>query len=352
MALLDRSLRQCRIWARLQILTAMRNWVVPKNVPRNHHYVPQLLLRNFTDADGKIWIYDTERGACRRGNPTSAGFERDLYALKSKSEQPNYGALEKFLAVNIDGPGADAIGRLLKHEQLSAAKWMDFLGFVAAQMQRTPAFFDRLSATTGPAMQESFERMSKFHTPFRETVRKRLSESGATEQQIVEQFRLMDSGGYKVRPNRAFVMTRALKMIELIHAELQEMQWTILTLLDGEPDLIMSDHPVTLYDAGPDDEPPGPLGLRNPNIELVMPLSRRAVAIARHTGPSSFGQLCAGCAAAINKRTLTYARRFIFAPYQSESLLAEAVKLRGTGPKVRVRRVPLGKGLMIVHEYR
>jgi hypothetical protein len=125
-----------------------------------------------------------------------------------------------------------------------------------------------------------------------------------------------------------------------------------MSVPSGEPDLILSDQPVMLYDAGPDNEPPKPLGIRNPNIELVMPLGRRMVAMAHWTGPESFEELMHGSVAVINERTLRYARRFVFAPYRSDALLSDAVRLRGTGPKIHVRRVHIGKGLAIIPEYR
>ena len=46
----------------------------------------------------------------------------------------------------IVGTGAEAIAGLLVQKQLSGKQWANFIGFVAAQMQRTPACFDRIEA--------------------------------------------------------------------------------------------------------------------------------------------------------------------------------------------------------------
>ena len=43
------------------------------------------------------------------------------------------------------------------------------------------------------------------------------------------------------------------------------------------------------------------------------------------------------------ERAVAYARRFVFAGYQSDALLAEVVRRRGTGPKLRLRRVQKGE---------
>jgi hypothetical protein len=145
---------------------------MPNNVPRNHHYVCEFLLKNFADENGTLWIYDSELEKYRDGNTRSAGFERDLYALTLAGRGRDFANLEKGLERQIDTPGAVAIRKLLNHQMCSRDEWANFLGFVAAQMVRTPADFDRLKAMQAPIMQEMLERMAKFEPEFREGVRK------------------------------------------------------------------------------------------------------------------------------------------------------------------------------------
>jgi hypothetical protein len=313
-----------------------------KNVTQDNHYVPQHLLKNFSDNDGTLWIYDTELNKYRYGNTKSAGFECKLYSPE----------IEKIFTDVIDTPGAEAIAGLLEQKQLNAKQWANFIGFVAAQMQRTPACFDRIEAVSTPTLQETADRIAKFDPEFRKNMRNSLEETGSTSDEINECFRLIDAGQFKVTPSKEFILKQALDTIDLLQAELRKMRWGILCVPNGEPDLIIGDHAVMLSDEGPDDQPPAPLGIRNPNIELVMPLSRRMVAIARWTGPDSFGEIGSGSANVINERTLRYARRFVFAAIKSDTLLADAVRLRGTGPKIHVRRLRIGEGLAIIPEYR
>jgi len=260
--------------------------------------------------------------------------------------------IEKAFANHVEGPGAVAIEELLQHKTLDRDTWLNFILFMAVQTSRTPAYFERVAATVEPGLQESFERVAKYHSEFRERVRRRLEKEGASADVVDQLFRDMESGKMSVRPTKDYVLTLALSMIETLREDLLDMQWTFFEVPDGDPDLILGDHAVMLADAGPENEPPGPLGLRNPNIELVMPLSRRMVAIARWTGPASYGQLEKGVASIINERTLRYARRFVFASSESKTLLEAAIKLKGTGPQVRVHRIKVGKGLLIIPEYR
>lgn len=325
---------------------------VPKNVPRNHHYVCEFLLKNFADENGTLWIYDSELKNYRDGNTRSAGFERDLYAMTLRDRGRDFASLEMGLERQIDTPGAVAIRKLLNHEMCDGMEWASFLGFVAAQMVRTPAYFDRLKAMQAPIMQEMLERMAKFEPEFREGVRKDMTELGATDDEVGRELGAVAEGKYRVRPAKDWIVAHAIRMIPTIHSELQDMHWTFLAVPDGEPELLISDYPVMLSEPGREDEYPRPLGLRNPNIELAMSLSRRMVAVAHRDGPDSFGELVKGSVDVVNARVLSYARRFVFASYRSDTLLAEIIRRRGTGPRLRLRRIQMGEQLAIVSEYR
>jgi len=52
-----------------------------KNLPRRHHFVPQMILRNFTADDGRLCYHqrDWEEGKIVRVKPNDVFFERDLY---------------------------------------------------------------------------------------------------------------------------------------------------------------------------------------------------------------------------------------------------------------------------------
>ncbi len=313
------------------------------NTPHRHHYVPQLLLQNFADAAGSLWVYDTEQGKCWKTRPKSAGFEGNFYARDLKGDKPEYSAIENFLGDNIDSPGADAIKGLLARECLSGERWWAFLGFVAAQMQRTPMTLERQATALTPVLRESFRRMANYSAEFKE----RLLARGMTENEIARMVALVNAGKMTVTPHRDHLLTAAIRMIETIADELSQMQWTFLAVPVGEPDLIIGDHPVTLADPVSN-----LIGLRNPNIELLLPLSLRMVACARRDGPNSYGDLAPGMSQLINERTLGGARRFIFAGAQSDELLKDALRFRGTGPGIQTRQVRAGKGLIHFTEFR
>ncbi|WP_366655292.1 DUF4238 domain-containing protein [Fodinicurvata sp. EGI_FJ10296] len=53
--------------------------------PKKHHFVPQMLLRNFCDVDGKIWHYNKKFGKRRviSANPESIFFNTNLYRIET-----------------------------------------------------------------------------------------------------------------------------------------------------------------------------------------------------------------------------------------------------------------------------
>jgi len=130
------------------------------------------------------------------------------------------------------------------------------------------------------------------------------------------------------------------------------MCWTFLDVHPADSDLLLGDHPVTLADVGPEGIPVEALGIKNPNIEIALPLSPRMVALSHWDGPISYGQLMPGMAEMLNERTLSQIQRFAYASFESIDLLKRAIALRGTGPKIQTRRVQIGGKLLMITEYR
>lgn len=319
-----------------------------KNIAHRHHYVPKFLLENFTDSNGDLWVYDTTHRRKFKGAPGTVALERNFYALPGQTSND---AIEAFLARIIDGPGADAIEGLIKGEHLNGSQAMAFMGFVAAQLQRTPGSFRRLEDVLTPHIQEMCERMVKFDEEFREHFSQSLSAAGSSPEETEKLLQSLERGEFKVGPSRALVLLQSLKLIEDIAVELAKMRWKFVTLDPSDPDLILADQPVMLTDVGPASSRPRPLGIRNPHIQVVLPFHRRKAALACWDGEISYGSFSPGASADLYELTLQYAQRFVFASYDSDGLLDQAIELHGRGPRVRAKRVRHGKSLVIKTEY-
>ena len=139
--------------------------------------------------------------------------------------------------------------------------------------------------------------------------------------------------------------------VEKLTLGLANLKWMFCFLPDSEDDFIIGDHPVLLEDVGSEVER-GPLGIMNPNIELILPLSPRMAAVANHTCQPSYGIFQSGMSLLINRRTLCWAERFVYASQQSEDLLKAAVHFQGHGPKLVIKSLRLGggNGIMFTQE--
>jgi len=304
--------------------------------------------------NGKVWVYDLEAQTIEAkgtgGKKGGAGSIKDFYAWELKDGSTDYESIERFFDRGFENHGAVSIRKLLQRKRLSTKEALNFFSFVAAQYCRTPAFFKRISDSMAPTMQEMCERIARHEPDFRARITRRFTELGSTPEEIERILSAMGNGEMQIAPTRQLVMQQAFTVIQNLAEELSKMNWCFLAVPAGDPDLIISDHPVTLYDTGSDGTS-HPQGFRNPNIEVMLPLSNRMLACGRWGGPVSYGELERGSVMAANLRSLWSAQRHIYAPYRSEPLLAEAISERQNGPKVRVSRVQRGEQLIIATSF-
>jgi hypothetical protein len=319
--------------------------------PRLQHYVPQFLLRRFAAPSGKVCAYDTKLKKMFWSDPRGIAAEGYFYSSAAQNNSKETISLEKWFANYIEPGGAAAIDALLKRETLSPDKIDAFFRFVAAQMQRTPSGLQRANDFAAPVFQETTERIAKHHAEFRENVIREIRASGSTEDDVAQFVKILDEGKFTVTPTREFVLASALNLINLISVELAKMRWIFASVPDADPSLLIGDHPVTLADVRGEGLLAEPLGIKSPHIEIALPLSPRIVALAHWDGPVSYGELAQGTASVLNERSLSHATRFAYASFESVETLEQAVALRGTGPKMRTRRIQIGEKLVIDSQY-
>jgi Protein of unknown function (DUF4238) len=76
---------------------------------RKHHYVPQMYLSGFANANGQCFVFDAERRRTFTTSPANIAAERDYNAIEADGIPPD--ALEKELA-KLEGALAPAIKRV------------------------------------------------------------------------------------------------------------------------------------------------------------------------------------------------------------------------------------------------
>jgi hypothetical protein len=317
----------------------------PEPNPKNHHSVPRHALRRFCDPQGILWTYDKQAKKIYPGTPESQGCGKHFYSFQTKDGLDNKTIELKFMD-KIDGPGSDAIETLLRHDKMTDEQAIAFMRFAAAQMIRVPSHFQRLEAMMSPIFQEMLERMAEYDEQFKSGVARDLREVTSDKVEIAEFLESAGRGEVRVKANRGYIVTIFLQTLDTITREFCQMGWGFLDTDNESNQFVISDNPLVLEDVGP--RPARPLGIKNPNIEITMPLSARMVAIASWDGKCSFGSLPPGSVTAVNQRTIDEAARFVYAPYKSDELLERVVESQGRQAQTVVRRFEKdGKLLMM-----
>lgn len=120
--------------------------------PKKHHYVPQFILRRFTDEDGMLHVFHKGRSDRRifKGDPSNVFHERDLntYSLPDGSK---VWELEEALA-QLEGQVEPIVEQIIerarrrRRSDLSVEQFALWCNFVYFQHKRPPKSFDDVGA--------------------------------------------------------------------------------------------------------------------------------------------------------------------------------------------------------------
>jgi hypothetical protein len=150
------------------------------STPKRHHFVPRMLLNNFTDEDGYLhWRFLNGRHeTLRRGRPDEVFFENHLYSTMTEDGAKDARIEQQFLAV-LESDAAPAMRAILEAARASKppvltddqrASW---IAFFLTQWRRTP---DRQKAVLPDA--KGMELLEEILEEVRQALPWRLAEIG------------------------------------------------------------------------------------------------------------------------------------------------------------------------------
>jgi hypothetical protein len=197
--------------------------------PKNHHYVPQHVLRRFCDPPqtGVLWTYDKEAKRIYPGSPVCQANEKHFYSFRTHKGLDNKTIEVDFLS-KIDGVGSLAIERVLNREPLTQEQAIDFMRFAACQMIRVKTYFQRLDAWLSPILQESAERMAKHDEDFKTGLADDLRKDGVAQADIAGLLASLERGEFKVTANRGYLVSIFLRSLDSITEIFSQMDWRFL----------------------------------------------------------------------------------------------------------------------------
>lgn len=316
--------------------------------PVKHHYVAQHVLRRFCDPGGVLWTYDKEKNQIYAGTPDSQARDKHFYSFLGGDGQKDSATIEREVFGKIDGSGSAVIERMLKRERLSSDQWNDFVNFAAAQMIRGPSHFQRLIDAFSPILEESAKRMFAHFKEFKDRVTERLR-AKMSDEKIDDFLASLERGEVDVKANRGWIVTIFLQNLNTVAGDFYSMKWGILRTADSNEVFLLSDNPLVLTDIGAGG--PLPLGTRNPNIEVTMPLDPKTVALARWDEGYGYGEIKKDYISTINQRTIEQAHRYVYAPFRSEELLKRVVDSQGKQARTRVVKIKQGEATIMMPIY-
>lgn len=323
-----------------------------QNPSRNHHYIPKCLLKHFADENLKVWEYEISTGVFEHKDSACVGMQRDLYTTDLDGALPDYEKVEAHMG-KIETKAAPAIDNLIAGKSISENCWNRLRKFLAVLYHRTPAEMDHFRNLLGPVWQESSQRMARYSDEFRSRVHIRLSKLGASKQEVEGLLADLASGRTSTQIPRDMILDGCLRAAPGREVEFGKMSWLAMRVPEGDPDLVIGDHPVIVHDNSPSKHKTTPLGFANPNTVTLAPIGRRMVLVGGNEITKKQRHLPVGVSSLINDLTYRFSRNYIYAYQHSDAILVRAKELQGTGPKQYYKKQNLGdKGTAIIGVYR
>lgn len=297
---------------------------------RDNHYVPQLYLKRFASAAGKLWKYDilVADGRYPEWKPASirgSAYHVHLYTRIASGVESD--EVETWLSDEFERPVEESLARATSNGRLTPDDWERLVRFLAAQDVRTPArLMEMLQRWNGEPMQkilddslaDTVEKLKaaaasgcpvpRAEVPFAEYLPLRTKREPAPEQGMV---RL----GVEVVLGRGFFLYMVRHLLTQTLKVLLGHKWTILV---SPKDRIWftSDDPVIKlnyadsrnYDFGG--------GWGRSGTEIFLPLDPRHLLYTQvGKRPPQRGSVMNDSQAALTRRMIAeHAHRYVFAP--------------------------------------
>lgn len=285
---------------------------------KRHHYLPKLVLRRFSIAqgthEGLIWRGGLDDRSLRRVAPKYEAARTHYYSLPPEFNLPP-GFVEDTL-MGIESLAGAAIARFERERALTPEDREALAIFLILQHRRTP--------TGRRELKFADEFMAKMYAELRisdkDAVREVLSESGRvpTEQQIAEwqteNLRQLREGEIEFEsvPGREVALMFS-NLESIVPKILTDFDWCLYLIPGDSPQLVLPDVGVTIYDPSPPFPNAGTGFASSPRSETVLYLDSRFVLMLRPgEGSGDFRDADTEIVEKLNRRAIACSDRCIY----------------------------------------
>jgi hypothetical protein len=187
-------------------------------ITKNQHFVPQSLIKHFSEGDEVVYVYDSKRNISRP--PTSVA-----RVLSENYFYDRDNLVENFLAQNVEGPAASIFQNIVDNPTAPIiCNKIDLLRFITVQLNRTPS---ALSATL------------KNIDNFTSSLIRELGELNGFDKETIENVKF-------VLNDPKAVLGQQTVEAALNWPLLDDLEWHIL-INKTDTSFVISDHPVVHY---------------------------------------------------------------------------------------------------------
>jgi len=252
---------------------------------KRQHYVPQFLLKKFSNQDEKIHVFERNKGFSHIASSQNVACQRYYNAETLESGDIDTQSIEKRLS-EIEGAGSVVMELLLSGSPLTSEQREDFAIFLTSQDFRSPRkrqdYADLLLAIAHKKFPK--HTISSVEN-YIEEVKKASSERGQLDLKNIAESKLeIDDDGAILVDFKETVST--LSAAQHFAPIVSKMNWEII-FAPAELQYVISDSPVQLFeDRGTLGEFTGP-GYWRPESCISFPLSPNACFLAYHPKETS-----------------------------------------------------------------
>ncbi|SDA53974.1 Protein of unknown function [Janthinobacterium sp. 344] len=205
---------------------------------RNHHFVPQFLLKNWTGADNKLTYFNWRPDGVLhndRCGTRGTGAKEHLYSLRQPSGDMNTEIEVDVFGKVVDVPGSNVHRRLLdgKLNELTADERKAWSNFLVAQMIRVPSmiqfFIDRGRQLMLRDI-EGIEPPEYIGIPLE------------SQEQSLQEY--LQSDGAWLLDNESLCALRTIIESRVLNSVFLDATWAVCNVSNANLDLVIGDRPL------------------------------------------------------------------------------------------------------------
>lgn len=281
--------------------------------PKRHHYIPRVYLKNFTNSNGKVWVYDKELNTLKELSTKDTTLEKELYTITDADGNKDY-SLEEFFG-KIETTASPIINKIINKQVISLEEKTQLSLFVALLDNRTVAAIDDYNKTSSDILMW-IKDVRLYHGEFDSLINK----MECSKEEAMQKFK-----DAKIRLNKETNLKSLIELAGISAEYFSQMEWRILYIKNKNCNFITSDNPLFLLpekisnDYG--------YGIATPGVQKIIPLTSNIILSIGDLGNIAVH----GCTISermrirqINMLLFMSARRFVIA--NSKGLLKNLIK--------------------------